>query len=157
MTNFLSQLEFDFTIKRLPNVTFLVQAVSLPGMSMGTTEVNTPFKPIMLHGDRLVYDELTVTLKVDEDMLAWTEISDWMKGLTTPESFDQYNNLKIGEGLYSDASIMIMSNVKNPNIEFLFEDMFPIALGPIQFDTRSSDLEYVTVDVTFKFDSMKKK
>lgn len=157
MTNFLSPLEFDFTVKRLPNVSFMVQAVNLPGMSIGIYEQPTPFKLAPRAGDHITYDELTITMKVDDEMNAWTEVYEWMKGLTSPDGFDQYKDLKDGEGLYSDGTIQIMSNIKNPKIEFTFTEMFPINMGPIQFDTRTPDLEFITVDVTFKFQSMNKK
>ena len=156
MSNFLSPLEFDFTIKRLPNVSFFVQGASVPGLSLGVVEQPTPFKPIMRHGDRLEYDELTVTMKVDSDMENWQEVVSWMKGLAAPASFDQYKELSESDlGVYSDASLYIMSNVKNPKIEITFEDLFPINIGPLIMDTRVPDLEFVTADVTFKFTSMK--
>lgn len=153
--NHLSPIEFDFTIKRLPNVSFAVQAVNLPGMNIGVTEQPTPFMTINRHGDKATFDELTITIILDENMESWKEIYEWMVGLTSTDTFDQHKTLKESEfGLYSDASLLVMSNSKNPNREFMFRDMFPISLGSIQMDTRAQDVDYATCDITFKFTKM---
>lgn len=152
--NFLSSLEFDFTIKRLPNVTFQVQSATLPGLTLGVTEQPTMFRPLPLHGDRVTFDELIITIKMDEDMKAWEEIYDWMIGLGKPKSFDQYSTIKNSDdGLYSDATLTVISNNRVPNREFTFINMFPTSLPGLTFDTRQQNVEYVTVDISFKFES----
>jgi len=153
-TNFLSALEFDFTIKRLPNVSFQVQSVTLPGLSLGVTEQPTPFKNIPLHGDKLTYDELTLSIKLDEDMQAWEEIYDWMIGIGKPDDYTQHASLVASDdGIYSDASLIVISNNRIPNREFTFKNMFPVSLAPITLDTRSPNVEYVVLDIGFKYQS----
>lgn len=153
-TNFLSSLEFDFTIKRLPNVSFQVQSAILPGISLGVTEQPTPFKNISLHGDKITFDELIITIKMDEDFQAWEEIYDWIIGLGKPKSFDQHKSLlESDDGLYSDATLIVISNNRVPNREFTFTNMFPTNLPALNFDTRSQTLEYVTIDIAFRFES----
>ena len=41
--SFLSDNKFEFVIKRLPNLTFFVQSVNLPGITLLNTTINNPF------------------------------------------------------------------------------------------------------------------
>lgn len=149
--NFLSPTGFRLTIKRLPNVSFYVQAADVPGMSMSPTESPTPFKTLKFAGDKLQHDTFGVTIRLDEYMDSYNEIFDWMVKLTKNESFDQYKQLKASDdGLYSDASLIILDSRQNPALEVHFKDMFPVALGNINFDTTQSDINYVTCNITFE-------
>ena len=40
----------------------------------------------------------------------------------------------------------------NPQINIKFQQVFPISLSAIEFDSTATDIEYVTADVTFKYD-----
>lgn len=149
--NFLSPLGFAFKIKRLPNVEFFVQGASLPGMSMGSTTSPTPFKSIHLAGDKLETDPFSVTIRVDENMYAYEEILNWMWGLTKNNSFDQYKALQNSDdGLYSDASLILLNSSQNPNIEFSFKKVFPISMSNINMDVTAQGITYVTCEITFQ-------
>ena len=149
--NFLSPTGFRFSIKRLPNVSFFVQAATIPGLTMGVTESPTPFKTIHFAGDKIQYDQFNVTVRVDEYMDSYNEIFDWMIGLTKPESFDQYRLLKDSDdSLYSDATLVVLNSRKNPALEVTFKDMFPVSIGAIELDTTESDVNYKTCDITFQ-------
>jgi hypothetical protein len=149
--NFLSPTGFRFSIKRLPNVSFFVQAATIPGLSMGVTDSPTPFKTIHFAGDKLQYEQFNITVRVDEYMDSYNEIFDWIVGLSKPQSFDQYKSLQQSDdGLYSDATLTILDSRKNPGIEVTFKDMFPISLGSIVLDTTETDVNYKTCDITFQ-------
>lgn len=148
--NFLSPIEFRFVIKRLPYTEFFVQSTNIPGLSGNPVPVGTPFKPTYFQGDRLDYGDLTLNVAVDENMNNWLEIHNWMVGLLFPDEFDQFANLEEGDGLFSDASLIMMTNSRNPNVRISFKDIFPISLGDIQLDTKSGDIDYATCDITFK-------
>jgi hypothetical protein len=66
--NFLSPLGAKFEIKRLPTINFFVQAVSLPSVSMGEVEVPTPFTKLRKPGDQLMFGDLVLQYRVDEDL-----------------------------------------------------------------------------------------
>jgi len=148
--NFLAPTGFRFVIQRLPHVQFFVQTANIPGVSTGYTETATPFKPLYRHGDRLQYDEFTLSIRVDQEMKSYLEIFNWLEGLTSPENFETYANLLAGDGAYSDATLTILNNKQNPAIIIKFKDIFPIALGGINMNTTEIDIDYVTVDITFK-------
>ena len=149
--NYLSPVETRFTIKRLPNVSFFTQSVSLPGLSIGETNIPTPFKNIHLHGDKLEYDMLNIQVAMDENMNSFIEVKNWIVGLSKPNNFEQYANLSAGDGLYSDASLIILNSSKNPNIEVSFKDLFPMNLGEIAFDTRETDVPVPVCTMSFRF------
>jgi hypothetical protein len=149
--NFLAPTGFRFSIKRLPNVSFYIQAASIPGLSMNPTEYATPFKTLTFAADKLQHETFTVTVRLDEYMDSYNEIYNWMVGLTKPKSFDEYKNLKNSDyGLYSDATLIILDSRQNPGVEVTFHDIFPVSLGSIQMDTTQSDINYVTCDITFE-------
>ena len=151
--NYLTPTNFKFSIQRLPNVSFFCQTVSLPGLSFSPVEIPTPFKSLYREGGPLDVGTFTVTMLVDEDMQNYLEIYNWMIGLTFPESFEEYANLVGGEGLYSDASLHIMSNAKNPNVIVKLKDIFPIGVGDINMSVNQTDTTPVSVDVSFQVNS----
>lgn len=149
--NFLSPVEFQFTILRMPTVQYYVQSVNIPAISSGYTEQQTPFKITYRHGDKLTYDDLFLTIAVDENMKGYLETWAWLKALTKPEEFAQYTNLLDGDGLYSDATLTILNSNKNSNIVIKFADMFPVSVGAITMSTNQQDVPVVTCDLTFKY------
>ena len=40
----------------------------------------------------------------------------------------------------------------NPQINFRFNECFPLSLSSIAFDSGGTDIEYVTADVSFRYD-----
>ena len=151
--NYLNPTEFRFTIKRLPSTKFFVQTVTVPGISSGVTEQMTPFKTIYRPGDKVTFDDLTLTVVVDENLDSYLETWNWLIALTKPEGYNQYEALVAGDGVYSDATLTLLSNSKNPNIEITFKDMFPTAVGTIPLNISSTTVDAPTVDLTFKYSS----
>ena len=149
--NFLSPTGFRFIIKRLPNVSFFVQSASIPGISMGFTPFATPFKTLKSAGDKLEHEPFTLTIRVDENMVSYNEIYNWMVALTKNESYSQFAQLESSEfGLYSDAALVVLNSRQNPALEVTFKDVFPVSLSEIRFDTTQSSINYVTCDITFE-------
>ena len=69
--NFLSPIEFKLVLDRLPNVVFFVKSATIPGISAGSTDRPTPFKTLHEPGDKLQYDDLTVSIICDENWIGW--------------------------------------------------------------------------------------
>jgi hypothetical protein len=150
--NFLSPIEFRFSVKRLPNVSYNIQSLNIPGITSGITNQPAPFRNIPRHGDKVEYGDLSLEVIIDEEMRAYTETWYWLLGLTSPDGFDQYKSLNNSQdGLYSDATLTIMNSNKNPNIEIQFENIFPISIGDISLDTKATDVNPPTTTITFKY------
>jgi hypothetical protein len=154
--NFLSQLDFKFLLKRAPSTTFFLQRVNIPGINLPPRNIANPFVDIPYSGEHIKFGPLSIEFKVDEDFANYLELRDWLIGLGFPENFQQYTDLItkpkfIGEGERSDISLMILSSVKQPNIEVIFHDAIITSLSDLVFSTTPSDIDYLEAMATFAY------
>lgn len=160
-TNTLHPNKFTLSLQRCPTVQYFCKMVTLPGLTIGEVVSPTPFVDRYLPGNKLLYDYLTVTFFVDEELKNWFEIHDWMRGITFPKEFDEYKNLgklppinsastsKMPQ--YSDGALTIYNSNHVPRFRFKFLDLFPTILSPIIFSNEDSPIKEVMADVTFRF------
>ena len=156
--NHLTPIAYRFNIRKIPNVVYFCQSVNIPGISFSSPVQTTPFSPINIPGDTLFYEDLTIRFLVDEDLEAYTEIFNWITALTAPKAFSQYKTerdtnkvLRRSTGnLFSSAELIILNNNMNPNKEVIFDDVFPVSLSSIEFDSGST-LDTLSATVTFKY------
>jgi hypothetical protein len=164
-TNLKQSTKFKLNFDRLPGLTYFCQSVNLPGVSASEVPRSTPFVDVYVPGEKLVYDTFNVTFTVDEDMRAWTEVHDWLRGFTFPTKFEEYVNL-IRQGnqsytrsnfgvkdaaQYSSAILTLYTNKNNPNLRIKFVGMFPISLSTVIFNTQDTAENIITADATFRF------
>lgn len=143
--NFLSPINFKFTSSETPNMEYLVQSVILPGMELGTAIQPTPFVRLTNPGN-ISYGDLYVTFKMDEELLAFNEIFDWMERLGHPDNLDtQYSYLK------SDLRVIVMSSSVRPMMDFTYTDCYPTNISPLSFDSTLTDVNYISTTVGFTF------
>ena len=156
--NHLTPIAYRINIRKIHNVVYFCQSVNIPGISFSSTVQTTPFSPINIQGDTLFYEDLTIRFLVDEDLEAYTEIFNWITALTAPKAFSQYKTerdtnkvLRRSTGnLFSSAELIILNNNMNPNKEVIFDDVFPVSLSSIEFDSGST-LDTLSATVTFKY------
>ena len=153
-TNFLSPIGFKFQLGNFPEVNYFCQAATLPGISIGTIAVPTPLKTIELSGDEVTFEELSIRFVVDENMKNWLAIYDWIIGMGFPteEGQAKYKKLAATSELTTDAVLTVLTSNMNPQINFRFNECFPLSLSSIAFDSGGTDVEYVTADVSFRYD-----
>jgi hypothetical protein len=92
-------------------------------------------------------------------MTNYLEMYNWLRGLGFPESYDEYGNLvrqntyagSDNEKIFSDGTLMILTSHNNANVRVTFEDMFPIALSDLSFDSTLTDIDYLKATVTFRY------
>jgi len=163
--SFLSPLGFKFTIKKTPHINYFVQSVSLPSITLGRSEIPTPFIKLPLAGDHLDFGELTVTYKVDESLKNYLEIYNWMIAIGFPDSFDQFKTVDAarqskntgtvqpmsGLGIYSDVTLTILSSAMNPIHNITYYNAFPTSISELEFMTTDSDVNYLTSTVSFSY------
>jgi len=157
-TNFLSPLGFKFNIKRTPGLNYFVQSASIPGISIGVATLGTPFVDLPFTGVKNTYDDLVVTFKVDEELRNYKELFDWMIAISFPDDFTQHQQIVnarpgSGDGIFSDATLTVLSSSKNPIVEVNFKNLFPYNLSELKFSSSETDVSYMEVDVTFKYQS----
>ena len=142
--NNLSLLNFKFKLDITPELEYRVQKVSLPGMTLGTVDVATPFVKIPLSGN-ITYDTFDVTFMVGESMKEYLEIFNWMTKLGYPDRLGQYQNI------VSDCSLIILNSSSRANINVRFTDAFPVGISNIEMDSTLQEVQYATATAKFRF------
>jgi hypothetical protein len=170
-----SPTQFRFLINQLPKVQYFTTSANVPGIGLGEIDFKTRFKAIPLMGDVLTYEDLTISFIVDENLENYIEIHTWLTSIGFPENTKQFSDFRsatsnvststrgeskdIGDvrastperAMYSDAVLTILTNKNNPVVECRFKDVFPINLGGLTYTQNSTDVEYLTSTVTFKY------
>ena len=176
--DYASPTQFKFSIIKLPKVEYFCTAANIPGITLGTANQDTPFKDIPIPGDKADYDTLYISFLVDENLENYREIHGWMTGLGFPKDHSQFRNLQqagsdryptttsetynkeLGQvvkqtsddgGLYSDATLFVLTSKNNPNIEVRFRDIYPISLSGLDYNQQATDINYLTCAVTFQY------
>ena len=176
--DYASPTQFKFQLTKLPKVEYFCTAANIPGIALaGTPTQQTMLKDIPLPGDKLNYESLTISFLVDENLENYQEIHGWLRGLGFPEDHKEHQNLLtsgndrfpgstsnvIGDsgrskfpppktgGLFSDATLSVLSNKNNSVVEVRFRDVFPISLSSLAYNQQATDVDYLTASVTFEY------
>jgi hypothetical protein len=158
--NPLSPNGFQFSITKLPEVSYFCQEVNLPDITIGVAEQATPFSDAKIPGDKLQYGELQLQFLIDEDMANYVAIYNWLSALGFPKDKSQYvtwleehdmmNSSELQKG-YSDGVLAILNNSNAPSKAVRFIDMFPTSLNSITFQSTSTDVAYLIGNATFAY------
>jgi hypothetical protein len=173
--DYASPTQFKFGIVQLPKVEFFTTAANLPGISLGDAEQATPFKDIPIMGDKLTYDNLSVTFIVDEFLENYFSLHEWMTAIGFPKTRAQFSLFRastavqptatrgssqdIGDigattadrGMYGDATLTLLTNKNNPIVEVRFRDLYPISLSSLDYSQDATDVSYLTATVDFSY------
>jgi hypothetical protein len=152
--NFLSPLNFQFSIKRAPNVNFFLQKVNIPSLRLPEINIPTQFVPIPTQFTHLQFGQFNIEFKIDEDFQNYLELYNWITALGFPDNYGQRVDIDnkpvyTGDGTVSDISLIALNSAKNPNFEIVFQDAFPVSLGDVMFDSTNEDVNYVTCSASF--------
>lgn len=165
--NFLAPTQFVFTMTSIRNVAFTCQTANIPNITLGQSPIATRLSDFNIPGDTATYGELIVTFLVDEDMVNYKSLHDWIRKVGTAVDTDEYDEyirsqrarrtdsenvkpLPISPTM-SDATLSIMDSNNNANIEIRFTDLFPVSLEGIQFDITDTSMPYLTAAATFQY------
>ena len=176
--DYASPTQFRFSIIKLPKVEYFATAANIPGITLGQANQPTPLKDIPIPGDKLEYDNLNITFLVDENLENYREIHGWLTGLGFPKDNEQFRNLQnagsdrfpttsntglnkeLGKirkavqddgGLYSDATLFVLTSKNNANLEVRFRDLYPVSLSGLDYNQQETDIQYLTANVTFAY------
>jgi len=171
--DYASPTQFKFGIHQLPKVEFFTVSANVPGISAGVVTRATPFKDIPLVGEKLTYENLSITFQIDEYLENYISLHNWMKGIGFPTDRQEFRTFRdvtsntpasgktppvdlVGKAvpdraLYSDAYLMILSNKNNPIVEVNFQNVFPISLSALDFTQAVTDIEYMTATAEFAY------
>ena len=176
--DYASPTQFKFGIIKLPKVEYFCTAANIPGITLGNANQPTPLKDIPIPGDKLDYDTLNISFLVDENLENYREIHGWLTGLGFPKDYSQFRDLQgagsdrypttqnvglskeLGQvkkavqddgGLYSDATLFVLTSKNTNNIEVRFRDIYPVSLSGLDYNQQANDVDYLTANVTFSY------
>tara|TARA_B100000287_G_scaffold219406_1_gene206950 strand:- start:454 stop:1053 length:600 start_codon:yes stop_codon:yes gene_type:complete len=177
-SDYASPIQFRFKCTKLPLVEFFVQSASIPGISLGTAQQNTPLIDVPLPGDKVTFNSLDISFLVDENLNNFKEIHDWILGLGFPDNHTQFQNLQsagsdrfpgstrstaatgtntpqpLNEGgIYSDAILTVLNSKNIAKTEIRFKNVYPTSLGGLTYDVRLTDVDYINATVSFNYTS----
>jgi hypothetical protein len=142
--NFLSPTSFVLQLdtKVYPTAEFTVQTMILPDVSVDGAPYHTPSRSIAIAADKIVYGQFECSFLVDEDLINYKEIYDWL-----------YNQVDDNESPSNvrDVTLNIMSSANNVTKQIRFIDAYPINLSSLPFDITTTDIEYLTAVVSFNY------
>lgn len=164
----LNNNSFEMEVLRIPIFKYAVQGANLSGLSIPEVRQGTPFQPIMQTGDNVSFDPITFDFLVDEGLDNWLVFYYWITGLGFNKNFDQFNDFISGVyerygitkekdivlSQFSDISVTMLTNHKNPYLTIRFVDCFPTSLSPITLTTTDVDSQPVQASVTFQYTGM---
>ena len=172
--DYASPTQFKFGIHQLPKVEFFTLSANVPGISADTVTQPTPYKDIPIVGDKLTYENLSITFLVDEYLENYISLHNWMTGIGFPTDRQEFRTFRdvtsntpasgktpptdlVGKAipdraLYSDAYLMVLSNKNNPIVEVNFKDIFPVSLGALEFTQSVTDVEFMTATAEFAYE-----
>ncbi len=145
---------FHFEIYGLPKVSLFAQNFSIPGTSLGRSPVPTSAVDYNVPSDKLEYEDLVITFLVDENLINYMEVHNWMQHLGFPEDTKQFRDLKQGRTPYTETSDMILTtttNKFNANNEIHFIDCFPTDLSPVDFSNTETTATPIVCTATFDY------
>ena len=170
-----SPTQFRFLINQLPKVQYFTTEANIPGITLGEGQFNTPLKDLAILGDKLTYDDLTISFIVDENLENYIEMHTWLTSIGFPSDRKQFADFRsttsnvatatrgeskdIGDvrattpelAMTSDAVMTILTNKNNPVVECRFRDVFPTSLSGLSYSQNQTDVEYLSAEVNFKY------
>jgi hypothetical protein len=156
--------KFLLTFGRAPNVQYFCQNVTVPGISLGEAVITNPFVDLYSPGEKAIYDLLNITFIIDEELRGWLEIHDWIRAMTFPVKFEEYqklpslnkyqsakNDISKKFPQFSDASLSLFSSSNKEYYRFKFYEVFPTTLSTFIMNSQDGPDNVMTADATFRY------
>lgn len=145
------------------------QRLVIPGVAGNSPiEQSTPMRSILHPGHGVTLNGLSISFIVDEDMNNWLSLFQWIMECHMASSEADINDLlyrdQQGTKLLqshrdivgsTDATILCLTNKKNPMMKVTLGKMFPVALSDVELLSTSGGADQRTATVDFKFNHIK--
>lgn len=156
--NLLSPVGFKLTLNTKRKIDFFSNTATIPALTLGTALQTTPLRNIDVPGDELLYDDFQIEFLVDEDLINYMVVHNWLTGLGFPESYQEFKTLttdpeqqKDDKLQYVDGSLHILNSNLRDIAVVKFQDLFPVSLTGLEFRATDDDINYFTASATFKY------
>lgn len=148
MPNFLNPSSFVLTLdsQSYSGAEFTIQTMILPDVSVEEAPLN--FKQINVGraGDKINFGTFEISYLIDEDLLNYKEIFDWMKS-----NVETKHSTATSSDHYRDMTLTVMNSANNVTKQIKFVDAYPTSLSSIPFDITTTDVEYLTAVASFRY------
>ena len=145
MPNFLNPSSFVLSLdsQTYSGAEFTIQTMMLPdvtaeGAPLPWKQVNVAFV-----SDKIAFGTFEVSYLIDEDLLNYKEIFDWLK-TNVETNHTATNHVR-------DLTLTIMNSANNVTKQIKFVDAYPISISSLPFDITTTDVEYLTAVVQFSY------
>lgn len=156
--NFLSPVGFSFSLAKEPKVAFFCNSARIPEIQLGTATQPSYLKNLDIPGDKIRFGDLVIRFLVDENMSNYMAIHNWITGLGYPETTEQFadlvrdqDSLRDDKKAFSDGSLKILNSNYKEVANVRFNDLFPISLSSLEFQSTPEDIVYFTAEAIFKY------
>lgn len=156
--NLLSPVGFKLTLNTKRKIDFFSNTATIPALTLGTVLQTTPLRNLDVPGDELLYDDFQIEFLVDEDLVNYMVVHNWLTGLGFPESYQEFKTLttdpeqqKDDKLQYVDGSLHILNSNLRDIAVVKFQDLFPVSLTGLEFRATDDDINYFTASATFKY------
>lgn len=147
-----SNYRFDIPDNKQSNTfQWQVQSVQFPGVNIETARVvrSPKLSNTMMAGSGTTFEDLQVTFLIDEDMLAYAEMYEWMLTMQNylGPTTESHGNVP------KTALLYIMDNTReNIVTTFKFHEIYPKSINDIEWNyTETGDLDSMTSTVIFGY------
>ena len=174
--DYASPVQFRFKCTKLPQVEFFCQSANIPGISLSSATQPTSLYDVPIPGDKITYQDLSISFLVDENLNNYKEMHDWLIGLGFPSNHNQFRDLQATSadrfpgstrstaatgtstprplpegGIYSDATLTVLNSKNIAKTEIRFQNLYPTSLGSLSYDVKASDVDYLQASVSFTY------
>lgn len=145
--NLLQPTNFKVVIDRKSygNIEFFAQGVTHPSVSVSAAPM--PYKrmaSISVPGDTLNFEELSMTVLVDEEMNSYTEVFEWLKKIVqNVDGRTEFPN-------QVDITVGITSSHNNLQKTIRYIDCVPTGISSLQMSATLNEPTVITYDLSFK-------
>jgi hypothetical protein len=145
MPNFLNPSSFVLTLDSLAysGAEFTVQTMMLPDVSSDGAPLNYRQVNVALAADKITFGAFEISYLIDEDLLNYKEIFDWIKG-NVESNHTATNHTR-------DLTLTIMNSASLVTKQIRFVDAYPTTISSLPFDITTTDVEYLTAIVSFNY------
>ena len=147
--NLSQQNRFEMVFSVLPNVTYTLNEVNLPGININNPTLPTIFNTTWYGADSATFDQLNINFLVQEDFANYFELHDWMRAISFPDSFEDRKELVRFEGVDSYGFLTINNSNNRPLFRFQFSNIIPNTLTGLELAAAQS--EELFASATFNY------
>ena len=155
-TNILKNNRAVLKFNRLPELEFYAKSMTIPGISLNTLQRDTIVASTRHAGSKINFEEtFSVMFLVDEDMLTYSALYDWIVAFGIPDDIKQLKNYEKDHTLTTTSTVFINNLHDNPILKLDFYGVFPVGLSGIDLQFSTNSPQILTADATFAYTEYK--